>query len=208
MTSCAISVFAFLLIVAVAAQIASATLSTIYPCPPFGLSRLPHSTACDKYIQCFAGKSVERDCGPGLAYDEKSEECLPQDLAQCHRNQCPLFNDPAKLVYLPDYLDCEKYYLCYNNEPQVYRCAEGLHWDEEREYCTSPAEAECTDYEIVCNAQGAHNVPNPRFCNQYYFCLSGQSFPATCPGDLLFDTTTNNCNYARDAVCYDGSIIP
>lgn len=185
-----------------------ASHTTIYPCPPFGLARLPHSTACDMYIQCFAGEAVERSCGSGLHYNVTAEKCMDQNIAECTRTQCPLFNDPSHLVYFPDYLECDKYYLCHDNELRAFRCADGLHWDEEREYCTSPAEAECKDYEIFCDATGVHNVPNPRFCDQFYYCLNGNSFPSVCPGELIFDTVTNRCNYAGDAVCYEGSLLP
>lgn len=183
-------------------------MTTQYPCPPFGLTRLPHSTSCEKYIQCFAGEAVERECGPDLHYNAEKENCMEPNLASCYRPQCPLYNDPANLVYIADYLECDKYYLCYNNEPYQYRCAEGLHWDEDNEVCTSPAEAECTDYEITCRPGETHNLPNPRFCNQFYFCLQGESFPTACPADLLFDIRINQCNYAGDATCFEGSIRP
>lgn len=181
-------------------------MTAIYPCPPFGLYRLPHTRSCEKYIQCFAGEAVERDCGPGLEYSQSAEKCMEPALAQCYRTSCPLYNDPAQLVYMPDLLECDKYYLCHDNEPIPYRCAEGLHWDEVREYCTSPAEAECFDYEIICNPVGSHSVPNPRFCNQYYYCLNGISYPANCPADLLFDHLANECRQPINANCYPGSI--
>ena len=185
-----------------------ATHSVIYPCPPFGLALLPHSTSCDKYIQCFAGVAVERDCGPGLHYNQTQEKCIDMSKADCYRNSCPLFNDPENLVYLPDYTDCTKYYLCYNNEPKAYHCAEGLHWSEEDQHCTTPALANCVDYEIVCRPDEISQLPNPRFCEQFYFCLFGTSFPSTCPGELLFDIRTGQCNYAGDAECYPGSVRP
>lgn len=133
---------------------------------------------------------------------------MDESIAECSRSQCPLFNDPANLVYFPDYLECDKYYLCHDNELRTYRCAEGLHWDETNNYCTSPAEAECTDYEIQCNPTGNHNVPNPRFCKEFYFCLEGVSFPMVCPDELIFDTVNYRCDYAGTAVCYEGSLLP
>lgn len=182
--------------------------STIYPCPPFGLSRLPHSTSCDKYVQCFAGEAVVQECGTGLHYNTTAEKCMDSSIADCYRTVCPLYNDPEGLVYLPDYLDCEKYYLCYDNEPKPYRCADGLHWDEENQYCTSPAEAACVDYAIVCDPDSVHNAPNPRFCDQYYICLRGDSFPTSCPDGLVFDTEWNRCDYRGTATCYPGSLLP
>lgn len=191
---------------AAAIQLSSAT--AIYPCPPFGIYRLPHSTSCGRYVQCFAGVAVERNCGTGLQYNAKMEKCMDATLADCSRNQCPLFNDPANLVYLADYLDCGKYYLCHDNEAKPFQCAEGLHWDEKNEYCTTPVEAECVDYEIYCRPNEVHNLPNPRFCNQFYYCLNGESFPTACPEGLLFDTILNRCHYAGTARCYEESFSP
>lgn len=151
---------------------------------------------------------MEQECGGNLHYNVAAEKCTDIESAGCFPTQCPRFNDPANLVYIPDYLDCGKYYLCYDNEPKPFRCADGYHWDEERALCATPAEAACIDYEIRCTPGIVHNVPNPRFCNQYYFCLRGESFPAMCPGDLLFDTSSNLCNYRGDAQCYAGSIRP
>lgn len=182
-------------------------MTAIYPCPAFGLARLPHSTSCSKFIQCFAGTAVELDCGPGLAYKWEIEECVPKENSGCYRNHCPLYNDPGNLVFLPDYMDCDRYYLCHNNEPVSYRCAEGLHWDETNEFCATPADAECIDYEIECRPGVSHNVPNPRFCDRFYFCLNGESFPSNCPGDLVFDTVTLQCNYRDSNNTYPGCAL-
>ena len=118
---------------------------TIYPCPTFGLSRIQHSTSCDKYVQCFAGAAVVRDCAPGLRYNVDEQKCMAPELAKCYHDQddCPLLNDPTNLVYYQDDSECGKYYLCYDHKLFEYNCAEGLHWDTENQRCAYPEDAEC-----------------------------------------------------------------
>lgn len=118
---------------------------TIYPCPPFGISRLQHSTSCDKYVQCFAGVAVVRECASGLKYSAKEEQCMDASAAQCNHDTdpCPLYNDPTDLVYIQDDLECGKYFLCYNRKMHEYTCAEGLHWDAVNQRCAHPEDAEC-----------------------------------------------------------------
>lgn len=118
---------------------------TIYPCPPFGIYRIQHSSSCDRYVQCFAGVAVVRPCAPGMHYSEEDQQCMSPTQAACTRDQdvCPLYNDPTNLIYHQDDVECGKYYLCYDNKLHAYTCAEGLHWDTENERCAYPEDAEC-----------------------------------------------------------------
>lgn len=106
---------------------------------------MEHSSSCDKYVQCFAGTAVVRNCGPNLHYNKVEEKCMSPTEAKCTRDKdlCPLFNDPTNLIYHQDLAECGKYYLCYNNKMHEYTCAEGLHWDTVNERCAYPEDAEC-----------------------------------------------------------------
>uniref|UniRef100_A0A182PFM1 chitinase n=1 Tax=Anopheles epiroticus TaxID=199890 RepID=A0A182PFM1_9DIPT len=49
-------------------------------------------------------------------------------------------------------------------------------------------------------------VPHPKHCNQYYICLTADTyFEFTCPAGTLFDPDLNVCNWADQVSCIDKS---
>lgn len=101
--------------------------------------------SCDKFVQCFSGVAVVRDCAPGLHYNAKLENCMEPSAAECYQDEaaCPLYNDPTNLIYHQDDVECGKYYLCYDNKLHDFTCAEGLHFDVANQRCAYPEDAEC-----------------------------------------------------------------
>lgn len=84
-------------------------------CPPtfVGIKHVPFPNSCQQYFTCANGQLIERDCGPGYAFDYVAEDCDTELKADCL--VCPP-QTPPKLTYYPDKKDCNGYYLCLNGE--------------------------------------------------------------------------------------------
>ena len=81
-------------------------------CPENGVKVIKHGTQCGKYILCFGGIEIVRNCAPGLHYSTKLQSCTRPEIAGCkeHQKDCPKLNDPNNLVFIPDVKDCSKYF--------------------------------------------------------------------------------------------------
>ena len=55
--------------------------------------------------------------------------------------ECPSWD--GELYFLPDPLDCTKYYTCTPSGPCHYTCPPGLWWDTELNICNWPNEVHC-----------------------------------------------------------------
>ncbi|GAB0098653.1 uncharacterized protein DMENIID0001_144210 [Sergentomyia squamirostris] len=180
-----------------------ASPTTIYPCPSTGLERLPHSTSCRHFVQCISGVAVIRECAPGFYFSVEYHECKSPYLAECDIEDhiCPLFNDPANLVYLPDSERCDLYHLCFDGEPVQFECYDGLHWDPVNHQCTYPSLANCQNVNVTCPSYGISIIPHPFLCNRFFHCVEGERFPDICPGNLVFDADRWRCHVPDESRC-------
>ncbi|XP_055692104.1 peritrophin-1-like [Lutzomyia longipalpis] len=177
--------------------------TTLYPCPSYGLARLPHASSCAHFVQCVSGVAVIRECAPGFYFSTETGECKHPYLANCDlpERPCPLFNDPENLVFLPDANQCDVYHLCYFGDPIQFRCADGLHWDPVNENCNYPSLANCQAVNVTCEATGIYTVPHPFLCHRFFHCVNGERFADECPGNLYYDITRMACWHPDEAVC-------
>lgn len=110
----------------------------IYPCPHSGTTRLPHSSSCNKYVQCVNGFAVEEDCARGLFFSPDQQMCTPEWQANCvvEQSPCPTWTDPENLVFLSNGMQCSQYFMCYNGQPIVMQCASGLTFNSSTNQCS------------------------------------------------------------------------
>ncbi|CAO1439718.1 unnamed protein product [Diamesa serratosioi] len=161
-------------------------------CPEEGLKVMKHESQCGKYIICFGGVRIVRNCSPGLHWSLELQSCTRPEFSECEEDACPTTNDPENLVFLPDLEDCSKYYLCFDGKPVLFNCAEGFHWNSEHELCMEKDEAMCT-YEsepidtFVCPMNtGTSYYPHESKCGSFYQCVNGIPGMLNCADGLLW----------------------
>ncbi|XP_035903437.1 peritrophin-44-like [Anopheles stephensi] len=54
-------------------------------CPATGFVNLAIDGNCQKFVQCFMGVAVDRECPAGLAYDPVYGQCNLESKVQCRR---------------------------------------------------------------------------------------------------------------------------
>lgn len=126
------------IILALATIPAESRLSAnVYPCPPSGALRLPHSWSCSSFVQCVNGIAVEQDCSEGLQYSADQGFCTTPESANCDVEQatCPRWTDPEDLTYVMDGRNCSQYFMCFNGDPLPLQCGPGLTFNELTKQC-------------------------------------------------------------------------
>ncbi|KAG4073025.1 hypothetical protein HA402_009444 [Bradysia odoriphaga] len=115
-----------------------------FECPIRGISNWVYPGNCTRYNFCFGGSHEVRECAPGLHFDTSISECNLKEVVRCPRELCPDNNDIDNIVTVPSETDCEEYFMCYEGKFESRTCAPGVHWNQERQRCERPEEAECT----------------------------------------------------------------
>lgn len=105
------------------------------------LHTVPHPYDCNRYYVCVSGEAMGRSCAPGLEFNPVMSQCMAPEEANCVKTACPPYNIP--LTFLPSNESCSAYYVCLFGEPLPLFCAEGLHWDQNNNWCTDPKDANC-----------------------------------------------------------------
>lgn len=105
------------------------------------LHTIQHPRNCSEFYLCIGGEAVLRQCAPGLEFNTEFQQCMLKEDANCVFSECPPFNYP--LTFLRSTSSCNEFSICFYGEPVPHNCADGLHWDQEHEWCTVPEEANC-----------------------------------------------------------------
>uniref|UniRef100_A0A182YIS6 Chitin-binding type-2 domain-containing protein n=1 Tax=Anopheles stephensi TaxID=30069 RepID=A0A182YIS6_ANOST len=146
----------------------------------------------------------------------------------------PPANNPCAsnqgIAYLPHPQDCNRYYMCMDQQMLERTCAAGETFDIYTSKCGPSETSTCilypkppTNPEDVptpptpppnllplfgCPATGTVNVPHPFDCNLYYLCVEGQAFQLSCGPNLVFDIQINQCNRPEDSICAADLVTP
>lgn len=84
-------------------------LSAAQNCDPKIVEWFPHQYSCQKYVICFHGNAIERDCAPGLHFSAVELKCMRPEDAKCNDSHlCPLEDDIENPTFLPDGTDCSR----------------------------------------------------------------------------------------------------
>uniref|UniRef100_A0A182REJ8 Chitin-binding type-2 domain-containing protein n=1 Tax=Anopheles funestus TaxID=62324 RepID=A0A182REJ8_ANOFN len=51
------------------------TVSECFSCPASGTINMPHPTSCQNFVLCFLGVATERQCPPGLLFNQQLRQC-------------------------------------------------------------------------------------------------------------------------------------
>lgn len=110
-------------------------------CRSNNLEAISHPFDCNMFYLCVNGLPMLRSCAPGLHFNIDTNQCMKPEEANCRLTECPPYNLP--LTFLPSNRSCSEYSICYFGEPILHLCADGLHWDQENEWCTDPEKVQC-----------------------------------------------------------------
>ncbi|EDW72613.2 uncharacterized protein Dwil_GK17084 [Drosophila willistoni] len=179
-------------------------------CPTTGLSSFGYSRTCNKYILCYGGASVIRQCSDGLQYNKNTDRCDYPQYVDCLSNLCTKYDDPEDIVYLASKSACDKYFVCLNGFPTVQTCSNGLQYNPETKLCDFPSNVNCTvetlqrnilpyakapprSADITCPAKGTHFFAHQKRSDAYYYCQDGRGVTLDCTPGLVYDSKTEDC---------------
>jgi hypothetical protein len=96
---------------------------------------------CKHYHQCLGGTIIDMQCPNGYSFDDRTERCEPDWLSDCLA--CLRSNKKHSVQYYPDRKDCNGYYVCSKGKFHEKKCCKGLHWNEKKQKCQKPKDANC-----------------------------------------------------------------
>lgn len=112
-------------------------------CPATGLSSFCYDRTCTKYVLCFAGEPVVRECVDGLQYNAETDRCDYPQYVDCVDNLCVRQNNPNNIVFIASKSVCDKYYICVDGQPTNQTCSSGLQFNKETNNCDFPSRSKC-----------------------------------------------------------------
>lgn len=147
-------------------------------CKNRGLSSFCYDRTCTKYVLCFDGTPVIRQCSDGLQYNALTDRCDYPQYVDCVDNLCSRNNNPDDIVFIPSKARCDKYYICMDGLPQVQNCTSGLQYNPSTQSCDFPSKVNCTvRVFFYLKFSGSH-------IKTYSFHSGGEpstEYPALCP---------------------------
>ncbi|KAH8270061.1 hypothetical protein KR018_003463, partial [Drosophila ironensis] len=179
-------------------------------CKNKGLESFCYDRTCTKYVLCFDGTPVLRECSDGLQYNSQIDRCDYPQYVDCVDNLCIRQNNPEDIVYIASKAHCDKYYVCLNGQPITRNCSYGLQFNNQTKACDFRSKVNC-DVEslqrniqpfarapprragIKCPSEGAHFIAHETRKDAYYYCLNGQGVTLDCTPGLVFDAQRGEC---------------
>ncbi|KAH8379272.1 hypothetical protein KR009_003965 [Drosophila setifemur] len=179
-------------------------------CKTRGLGSFCYDRTCTKYVLCFDGTPVIRQCSDGLQYNAQTDRCDYPQYVDCVDNMCIRDNNPADIVYIASKALCGKYYVCLNGLPMAQNCTQGLQYNSATQSCDFPSRVNCTvetlqrnilpfarapprKADIECPSEGAHFLAHQKRQDAYYYCLNGRGVILDCTPGLVFDAQRGEC---------------
>ena len=189
--------------------------ATCLTCDPAKLSVHPLVKTCNKYVMCYAGQPILRQCCDDLQVDANGICNLPTKV-DCVANQCNIQNDAGNIVYIPSQADCSSYYICMSGTPVKQTCANNLLFNPACNCCDLASRVTCSIktpksslrssttkhtepkmVDIGCPATGSYFYPHPN-PNQYYMCVNGLGAVLTCAEGLFYDSKMQECRQLKN----------
>ncbi|XP_067642694.1 protein obstructor-E [Eurosta solidaginis] len=191
----------------------SCTYQAVAKCLPTcsnALSSFCYDRTCTKYVLCYTGIPVIRECIEGLQYNAQTDRCDFPQYVDCVDNMCTIFNNPNNITFLTSKGACDKYYICMDGTAYAQICSKGLQFNTMCNCCDFPEKVKCNitsaatrnimpyskapprRADIRCPSDGinfsAHSDPA-----KYYYCLNGSGVVLQCTPGLVYDPNTTTC---------------
>ncbi|KAH8379275.1 hypothetical protein KR009_003964, partial [Drosophila setifemur] len=179
-------------------------------CQAYAFSTFIYQRTCTKYVLCYYGRPVLRECQDGLQYNSRTERCdFPQNV-DCVESECSIYFNAYHLRYVPSKVSCEKYFLCGNGVPREQTCAPGLYFSSNCSCCDIPSNSDCQIQEppserkilsrlsphasaVICPATGVHFYAHETRQDSYHFCVDGHGLVLECSQGLWYDHNVKEC---------------
>ncbi|KFB41687.1 hypothetical protein ZHAS_00009316 [Anopheles sinensis] len=169
---------------------------------------------CHRFYYCLNGAPFPMVCRNGFLFDETSQNCIPEEEAQC--NEVPPTAPPTpgicngvadgQMVLNPTY--CNLYYVCVDETAFPSVCPDGEWFDAETQECGLPMDVFCpngpqtTPTPNVCvDIEDGGYVASPERCEAFYVCSGGIGYIVYCSPGLWFDQVTRECTNPAEAIC-------
>jgi len=178
-------------------------------CPPSALTSFCYDRTCTKYVMCYAGNPVVRECCDGLQYNAETDRCDFPQYVDCVDNMCTIFNDITNITFLQSKAACDKYFVCVDGLAVDQTCSSGLQFNPVCNCCDLPERVNCTitllkrnilsyskapprSADINCPSEGIYFYPHAR-SDAYYFCTGGRGVTLDCTPGLVYDAAKEEC---------------
>lgn len=119
-------------------------LKCLPECEDYKLTSFCYDRTCSKYVLCYYGIPVLRECYDGLQYNAQTDRCDFPEYVDCVENDCPQEKSLSNILYLPSKAQCSKYFICSNGMPWPQECANGLVFNPKCNCCDYASKVECT----------------------------------------------------------------
>ncbi|XP_017016324.1 probable chitinase 10 [Drosophila kikkawai] len=179
-------------------------------CESFALSSFCYDNTCTKYVLCYYGRPVLRQCHDQLQYNNMTDRCDFPQFVDCVANDCSATNNPNNITYIASKASCSKYFVCSNGRPWEQECSAGLLYNPECQCCDYAKNVECSidatarnikpysrsplrRADIQCPQVGIHFYPHKYRQDAYYYCVDGRGVTLDCTPGLHYDPKVAEC---------------
>ncbi|XP_059622859.1 protein obstructor-E-like [Phlebotomus argentipes] len=175
-------------------------------CPDYETAMTnPESKTCDSFVRCLNGNRYFTKCPVGFMYDEVIGRCNLVSKAECFAATCTADMDPSTFVFVASKIDCQRYFICHQDNPTMRECGEGLMYNPLINGCDSERNVACTPdgpvANIGCPEVGLVFRPHPTNCRQAFFCFNGEPTLISCSDGMAWSTAENQCLSLDQTTC-------
>lgn len=195
---------------------------TEFECPSDGFHAIPGECS-ENYYACISGNYYIQSCPENTFFDPITLQCTPSDQVSCRdqlastSTSTPITTTTMESIStgfpcpgdgnFPIPGECSSnYFICVDGNSFPATCPGNTIFDPLVLQCVVPDDASCsvqsstTMSPFICVGDGVFAIPN-QCTADYYICVGGVAYPATCPGDSIFDPELNLCVPSEVASC-------
>nr|AAR06265.1 peritrophic membrane chitin binding protein 1 [Trichoplusia ni] len=148
---------------------------------------------CNKYYICLGGKPIARPCPGNLLFNPISDQCDWPEKVDCGERVIP---DPDDDNNGND------------NGGSDNGGSDNGSGDNGGSDSIGGGNCDPSEAPTICAADGSNDVlVAHENCNKYYICLGGKPIARPCPGNLLFNPNSDQCDWPQNVDCGD-RVIP
>lgn len=121
----------------------------INPCQQSGTYIRAHPLPCQStYFICIDGNMIQHTCANGIVFNSDTLQCDFAQNSGCDVIRLPQIpravNCSSGQSFYPHLTNCNQYYLCIHETPQIMTCPNGQIWMNNRGRCETPtASSQC-----------------------------------------------------------------
>ncbi|KAL3288480.1 hypothetical protein HHI36_002923 [Cryptolaemus montrouzieri] len=181
---------------------------------------IPDPQNCSQFIQCSPHGLVKLPCPKTLLFNPDTLQCDYPDNVTCANSSVQ-----QKVAYgtcgnlsldqiVPDPQNCSQFIQC-TPEGLVYKACPGiLLFNPDTLECDYPDNVTCANSSVqqILKEGSCGNLvldeiePDPQNCSQFIQCTPEGLVYKACPGILLFNPDTLECDYPDNVTCANSSV--